>query len=147
LLGPRNGACIWESYTPFVAPRYVKPRGKNSLDGQVQAELSVRGFPNSVSVEQMARLDRAAEVRLLEPGESGSGRQPKAVDVDFNRLRHFVRVRKNGPAPPADYGHPLRLKFTEPVKGPLCLGYASHYGLGLFGAINRVGEDAPDNGP
>jgi CRISPR-associated protein Csb2 len=139
LLGPRNGACTWESYTPFVAPRYVKPRGKNSLDGQVQAELSVRGLPANVAVEHIARLERTAEVRLLEPGESGSGRGTKAVDLQFNRLRHFVRVRRNGPAPPADYGHPLQLRFSEPVKGPLCLGYGSHYGLGLFGTSNRVG--------
>lgn len=146
LLGPRDGACTWESYTPFVAPRYVKSRGKNSLAGQVQAELSVRGFPTSVSVEQMTRLDRAAEVRLLEPGEPGSGQEPKAVDLQFNRLRHFVRVRRNGPAPPADYGHPLQLRFAEPVKGPVCLGYGSHYGLGLFGAIDPVGDRAPFKG-
>lgn len=31
-----------------------------------------------------------------------------------------------------DMGFGLRLEFAEPVAGPLMLGYASHYGLGLF---------------
>jgi hypothetical protein len=36
--------------------------------------------------------------------------------------------------PPVDCGFALRLRFAEPVRGPLCLGYGSHFGLGLFQA-------------
>jgi len=33
-----------------------------------------------------------------------------------------------------DCGYLLRLTFSVPVAGPIALGYASHFGLGLFAA-------------
>ncbi len=137
LLGPSEGAREWVSWTPFVAPRYLKPRGKNSLDGQIRAELMVRRCATDVGIEPMAHLGHVADIRLLAPGESGSGEQPAAADVELNRLRHFIRVRGNGPAPPVNFGSPLRLRFAKPVQGPICLGYGSHFGLGLFRAVDE----------
>lgn len=29
---------------------------------------------------------------------------------------------------------------TEPISGPLCLGYASHFGLGLFAAVPEASQ-------
>jgi CRISPR-associated protein Csb2 len=111
-LGPPQGACLWESVTPFVPPRYLKPRGKNSLFGQVNAELASRNLP---------AIDE------------------KSVDICGNltrSLRHFVRRRRHGrTALPIDMGFGLRLHFSEPIKGPLLLGFGSHFGLGLFQAI------------
>lgn len=110
VLGPQGGARMWTSLTPFVPPRYLKTRGKNTLTGQINAELTSRGFP-------------AAEVEVL-PWDSST-----------LALRHFVRARKHGgKAPPVDVGFALRLRFSEPCEGPLALGYASHFGLGLFAA-------------
>lgn len=37
-----------------------------------------------------------------------------------------------GVPPKTDGGIGLRLRFAEPIQGPLMLGYASHYGSGLF---------------
>jgi CRISPR-associated protein Csb2 len=56
------------------------------------------------------------------------------VDSGLTRaLRHYVRRRNHGGVSPfADIGIGLRLTFSEPLYGPLMLGYASHYGLGLF---------------
>jgi CRISPR-associated protein Csb2 len=107
LLGPDGGARVWESVTPFVPPRFVKPRGRNTLYGQVSAELSSRRLPDVQSVQ---------------------------VDMELTReLRHYIRRRSRGGVPPfADIGYGLRLVFSEPVTGPLVLGYASHYGIGLF---------------
>jgi CRISPR-associated protein Csb2 len=109
LLGPPAGARVWESATPFVLPRFLKPRGKNTLLGQLQAELASRGLPEAEKV---------------------------LVDPDLTcQLRHHVRQRHHGgAAPPVDAGYGLRLTFAEPLHGPLLLGYASHYGLGLFRA-------------
>lgn len=103
------GARVWRTVTPFVAPRHVKRRGANTLEGQVNAELESRGLPE-------------ATVEVL------------PWDGETLRMQHAVRVRRR-PAkpPPADAGHALRLVFGEPVRGPLCLGYGSHFGLGLFG--------------
>jgi CRISPR-associated protein Csb2 len=107
LLGPIEGSRVWESVTPFVLPRFLKPQGKNTLLGQINAELASRRLPEVASVH---------------------------VDADLTReLRHFVRRRHHGGVPPpVDAGYGLRLTFSEPVHGPLMLGYGSHYGLGLF---------------
>lgn len=106
LLGPPSGALTWKSVTPFVPPRHLKARGRNTLEGQVLAEIETRGLPG-------------ARVELLPWRDAGHG------------IRHAVRVRRSRP-PAADIGFTLRLTFERPVRGPICLGYASHFGLGLF---------------
>lgn len=119
LLGPADGCQTWQSITPFVPPRFVKHRGRHTLLGQINAELASRRLP-------------AAESCFVDP--------------DLTRaLRHYVRRRTHGGVPPfADLGYGLRLIFSEPVRGPLILGYASHYGLGLFGyASNPDVRESP----
>lgn len=109
LIGAEIGAHTWISLTPFVPPRFIKKSGKrNDLFSQVNAELSSRGLPN-------------AAVSII-PWHS----------EDVHRLRHCIRVRKRGAPPPQDVGYLLRLTFAETVHGPISLGYASHFGLGLF---------------
>ncbi|MCA9185434.1 MAG: hypothetical protein KDA99_07435, partial [Planctomycetales bacterium] len=103
---------VWQSITPFVPPRFVKRSGKNSLEGQVNAELASRELPPAVRVE--------------------------ILDNESKAFRHFVRVRRRGenpPLPPVDMGLALRLEFDRPLPAPslpLALGYAIHFGLGLF---------------
>ncbi len=111
LIGPPGGGRIWESMTPFVPPRFLKRRGKNTLVGQVAAELESRGMPELKDC-----------IVLPE----------KTKD-----LRHFVRRRSRGgaPSPPVDVGYALHIELAEPVCGPFSLGYASHFGLGLFAAV------------
>ncbi|HVZ34864.1 MAG TPA: type I-U CRISPR-associated protein Csb2 [Polyangiaceae bacterium] len=107
LLGPSRR---WVSVTPFVPPRFLKKRGPNSLEGQVGAELAVRGLSG-------------ASVEVL----------PWAPDT--HHLRHVIRRRRKGaPQPPMDLGFIVRLHFDEPIHGPICLGYGSHFGLGRFDA-------------
>ncbi|MEO8601129.1 MAG: type I-U CRISPR-associated protein Csb2 [bacterium] len=110
LLGPTTGAASWVTKTPFVPPRHPKRRGRATLVGQVEAELSGRGFP----LAKVDVLDWAGETLAL---------------------RHFVRRRQRGPQPPIDIGFAVRLLFDRPVAGPICLGYGSHLGLGLFQAV------------
>lgn len=101
---------VWASLTPFVPPRFIRPRG-HLLEDQVRAELESRGLPQPRSVEVMSR-DELVERRLL----------------------RFVRTRREGrPQPPMPRAYGIRLVFDEPVTGPIALGYASHYGLGVFG--------------
>ena len=111
LLGQRDGSCSWISVTPFVPPRFLKCRGANTLLGQINAELASRNLP---SVEAIEELPRNSETLSL---------------------RHFVRRRqRGGTPPPVDVGYSLRLRFAEPITGPVTLGYGSHFGLGLFQA-------------
>ncbi|MBX3025227.1 type I-U CRISPR-associated protein Cas5/Cas6 [bacterium] len=111
LLGGAEGSPVWRSATPFVAPRFLKKRGGNSLPGQIRAELEARGLPPVTHIEVLDQRDPS-----------------------MARFRHFVRVRRHGPAPCVDQGWALELRFAEPIRGPLVLGYGSHYGLGMFRA-------------
>jgi CRISPR-associated protein Csb2 len=112
LLGPPGGARIWVSVTPFVPPRFLKQRGTNTLEGQVQAELASRELPYAAEV---------SEIR----GSEGA-----------RTMRHFIRRRQRGGGPPPiDIGYSLRLRFDEAVRGPISLGYAAHFGLGQFGIV------------
>ncbi len=107
LLGPPEGSRTWISATPFVPSRFLKKRGLNSLLGQVNAELASRGWPSAEHIE--------------------------TLQYESVALRHYVRRRQHGgKAPPIDIGYALQIRFAEPIMGPLSLGYASHFGLGLF---------------
>lgn len=100
---------VWQSLTPLVLPRHRKKKGKNTPDGQITAELASR------------RISAPEKIEWL---------RNESIE-----LRHYVHARRNGMPPPEDYGYALRLTFAEPVTGPLCLGYASHFGLGLFAPV------------
>ena len=115
LLGPAQGAQVWRSATPFVPPRFLKRRGANTLIGQINAELVSRNLP---PVEQVEVLPWTDETLVL---------------------RHFVcRRQRGGVPPPVDIGYALQLRFAEPIVGPVTLGYASHFGLGLFVSGTRI---------
>lgn len=107
--GHDRRARSWRSLTPFVPPRHLKKNGRNTLVGQIAAELQSRGLP-------------APEfVTVLDPHDQRAW-----------RARHFIRRRRSGPQPPVDCGFMLELTFSDPIPGPLSLGYGSHFGLGLF---------------
>jgi CRISPR-associated protein Csb2 len=106
-LGPAEGANVWVSATPFVPPRHMKSKGRNTLVGQVETELQSRGLPMPEAIEILPELSTP--------------------------FRHFVKRRsRGGSPPPVEIGFGLKLTFSQPVKGPILLGYACHFGLGRF---------------
>lgn len=106
IIGPSR---TWESRTPFVAPRHVKRNGKNTLINQIRTELESRNFPDA-NVEVLTR-----------------------DETTVRGMHRFVRLRRDATkAPPQDHFVAVRLTFKEPVTGPISLGYAAHFGLGLF---------------
>jgi len=115
----------WVSLTPFVPPRYIKPRGKDTLAGQVRAELQSRGLPLPHRIE-MALSESGSFVDL---DSSGAATCPRPDP----RWRRFRR-RRSAPNSPRPVGGSfgLRITFETPVCGPISLGYASHFGLGTF---------------
>lgn len=138
---------VWTSVTPFVPPRFLKTRGSSSLEGQVQAELSSRGLPEPARVEVELEAGDYVDVeafwglwekRRPQAVVLGSGLRSDGGDRDSGarlapRWRHF-RIERTGDAkgPPIAAAFGLRLTFAEPVTGPLALGYAGHFGLGLL---------------
>ena len=120
-------ASVWQSMTPFVPPRHIKARGKNTIEGQIRAELHSRGFPEPVAVHQLAPI-----LRNQGGAVSMNGSAAGEDETTWNRFRHFVLSRRHGPQPPITCGFAVRLEFDRPVPGPIALGYGSHFGLGLF---------------
>lgn len=113
-------SATWVSRTPFVPPRFLKPRGSDSLEGQISAELERRGLPAL-----------AAPPSIAPPSDASiAGRQALW-------FRGFTRARQgNGGTPPGGVFH-VTLKLTRPLEGPLCLGWGCHFGLGVFGPAER----------
>jgi CRISPR-associated protein Csb2 len=110
------------SATPFVPNWWLKPNGRKSLVGQVQAELVERGLPE------------AAEVRVLGPDDD----LPR-----FQRLRrvHLTYGNLSGDGegahrPKVEQPWMLSLRFDRPVAGPLHLGFGAHRGLGAFEGVD-----------
>ena len=120
-------ASSWQSVTPFVPPRYVKARGRNTLKGQIRAELQSRGFPDPDAVHSLGPAPRGRSDAVPEGGAS-----TERGATTWNRFRHFKLVRQRGPEPPFACGFTIRLEFEHPVPGPIAIGYGSHFGLGLF---------------
>jgi CRISPR-associated protein Csb2 len=122
LLPELGESASWESRTPFVPPRFLKARGRDSLEGQVRAELRHRH-----------QTDLAVTLSVTPATSEGEG------GLEARRFRHFVRTRQDthAPGPPPGVFR-VSLTFERPVRGPLCLGWGCHFGLGLFVAVQST---------
>jgi len=124
----------WESVTPFLAAGHLKEGG---YPADIRRLLARRGLPEPTEI---------AFLRPLSSGVADAGGDPHDKNVGVmvrGRLRravHFHRFRsRGGERQPDTIGTFLRLQFAEAIEGPLALGYACHFGLGLFAAR----EDEP----
>jgi CRISPR-associated protein Csb2 len=103
-------ADVWVSVTPYLHPWHLK----KNLDtaGQVRRESLARGWPTPIEIEPLPVLRlRGRALRTLQ----------------FRRFRS-----KRGLVQPDTHGSFLRIRFAEPVAGPIALGFGCHFGLGLF---------------
>ena len=114
-------AAVWHSVTPYLHPWHLKkPQMRTpaatveAILGQLQREWRGRGtgLPDLLEIREFPSVQHGG--RALRP-------------LHFHRFR-----RKRGLVQPDALGRLLELRFTQPVRGPLCLGYGSHFGLGLF---------------
>lgn len=112
---------VWQSLTPFIAHRHARSRG---------SRRDIPADPNDPKGAFLALTIRElCELRGLPPPVTVSvhasrGQRPY---YDFRRDRQ----RRGGDARSRTTGY-LLLEFNEPITGPLCLGYNSHFGMGLF---------------
>ncbi len=114
---------VWVSLTPFVPPRYLKPRGKNSLEGQVSAELTSRSLPQaSVHVEGEGGYVPISAV----PEGTLAARHWRHFELERGDKKHGYKK------PPIAATFGIKLIFDEPVPGPIAIGYGSHFGLGVM---------------
>lgn len=86
------------------------------MEDRIRREYRERGLSEPVDMTRMKDMRVA-----------GRARRP----VHFRRFRS-----KRGLEQPDRLGSFWRLSFSEPVTGPLSLGFACHFGLGLFKRID-----------
>jgi CRISPR-associated protein Csb2 len=106
----------WRSVTPFSLPRFSTrgagklPRPRDLPEAQLQRELRARGLPEVTSIKRIEGY--------------GIRNHPTVRWLDF----HTRRFK-------GDEGYGLAgfdIEFAEAVEGPIALGFASHFSLGLF---------------
>jgi CRISPR-associated protein Csb2 len=121
---------IWESATPFVPVRHIQTsrNGKPRVDAE---NGLIRGSPEHDLRRLLIKHDHPAPINI---------ERLDALDLPGRRIRwaNFQRERRGGEgtANVTHSGFGFRLHFPGPIRGPFTLGYASHFGLGLF--VSRV---------
>lgn len=126
LFGP---ARVWQSMTPFVPTRHPKARRTGI------PKLDDRGIQIGSPEHDLLRL-----LSLMQPGIPA----PKVESVDSPALPRRVAwleyqcFRRHGAGAHAgNRGYGFRLTFPVPITGPIALGYAAHFGLGLFCPVDQ----------
>ena len=102
----------WQSVTPFLASGHIKKAGH---PGELLRLLNRRGV-DTEAVTIRKNVDITS---------GGTRRHP----LSFHRFRSRGREQQRDAS-----GAMLTIDFPRAVQGPLAFGYASHFGLGLFGA-------------
>ncbi len=116
-----RGATTWRSVTPYLHPWHLKEPQRRSADAEMRAVTEQLRREWSLRGEALPKIE---SVTLLAETRSG-GRTLKPLH--FHRFR-----RKRGVTQADSLGRLLELQFSEPVHGPMALGYGCHFGLGLF---------------
>ena len=119
----------WRSATPYVPPRHIKRRGPKDANGvrpivdgareQIMREMNLR-FPESPAARAEFDPDTRKPIAPIAAG-----------DFEGFRPFDFFRYRRRGSSGGGAYNFTV-IEFAEPVQGPVALGFACHYGLGLF---------------
>jgi CRISPR-associated protein Csb2 len=129
LFGP---ARVWESATPFIVTRHPKRRGQKKDPPDCHGLRGRLHFAACVLAEEcqrwLQRQPTLADAGLLAytPLEQ-DGRTSPFRPLQYRRSRR--KAGDDGASRPTAL---FRLEFDREVMGPLCLGHASHFGLGLF---------------
>jgi CRISPR-associated protein Csb2 len=117
----------WESVAPFLAPGHLKAGG---YPAEIRRLLVRRGLPEPTEIAFLRPQSSAAANAAGDPYDKEIGVK---VGSRLRRAIHFHRFRsRGGERQPDTIGTFMRLSFDEPIEGPLALGFACHFGLGLL---------------
>lgn len=140
LAAPLGPSRCWVSATPFLATRHPKQNGTRRDPPELLHDP--RKFVQATLLEELKRLAARCSIPVPEvepvleagvfrvsPGEwkkgaTGAARRP----IEYKRFRSTKRSDDGGRRLSGFF----RLKFAEPVRGPIALGHSSHFGMGLF---------------
>lgn len=131
--GPMRESDVWVSVTPYIATRYAKTTGRNRID-----------LSSPASCAAFLQDDLHAQIAAVGP-RLPDGSEP-AVTIaplwDDNRVFSIaqrwrpIQFKRSRRKPGDDGARRLtgafKLSFQERVRGPIALGFSSHFGMGLF---------------
>lgn len=141
-----DGAVIWASVTPVVLDRY--PKADRVRDGEgwrnevatIVAAACTRiqlPEPDSIDIDTTSFVRGAPRaVTRQHRLRSGASRPPAPPMRDGDGFPAFP---SRGTAAPRPQVH-VRLRFTEPVVGPVLLGVGRHHGYGLCMPLPEAGR-------
>jgi CRISPR-associated protein Csb2 len=117
----------WTSATPFIVTRHAKRRGqkRDPLEFFETPEGRVE-FVKQVLREELERRGLLQAGTSIEPLDQTAERRALR-SVQFRLTRS--KPGDDGAARPRGL---FRIRFPQPVKGPIALGHSCHFGLGLF---------------
>jgi CRISPR-associated protein Csb2 len=143
LPGPLKPSKVWVSAAPYLAVRHPKTRGRDRVD--LGSSEAVAGFLAADLRAQLSavRPDLAEAVESIEPLTDENGVFQVAENLSPIQFKRFRR--KAGDDGGRRTAGAFKLTFRETITGPLCLGWSSHFGMGLFVPENAL-EKGDGNG-
>ncbi len=118
----------WTSATPFLVTRHIKRRGrKRDPRAFFETPEGRTDFIKQVLREELERRglhQDGVEIEMLE--SAGAHHRLRPIEFCLRRPR---KPGDDGPSRPRGL---FRLRFPQPISGPIALGHSCHFGLGLF---------------
>lgn len=118
---------VWRSLTPFVPVRHAKSTrtGVPKIDPANDLQIGSPEHDCLRLLSLVAPDTKPARIQNLGARLTVGLRDIPCLD--------YQRQRRNGGGTRGDHrGHALQIEFEKPTTIPLGLGYAAHFGLGLF---------------
>lgn len=122
---------VWTSLTPFVPVRHAKATrtGVAKIDPANGLQIGSPEHDCLRLLSLVAPEPKPIRVHKLGVRIAVGLREIPALD--------FQRQRRNGSGTRGDHrGHALEIEFDQPTTIPFGLGYAAHFGLGLFTPVH-----------
>jgi CRISPR-associated protein Csb2 len=135
----------WQSLTPMVLPRHSKkrylPDTQFLVDGvEDQALRLLCQLPHLALPEIAIKREVLDRVPWLAAFDRDDNPIVRVRTIDEGVTKHrssaFQRTRYHGEGKrSSDNGYWLELEFARSQSGPISIGYAAHFGLGVFAPV------------
>jgi CRISPR-associated protein Csb2 len=119
---------VWQSITPFVSFAEGHLQDLAAFERGLRAEVELHGLPAVSKVEMAAERGRFLPIAAFQDELSKDARAHAPQQTDATVQSDHADAVQPRPAP--IFG--LRLRFHEPVGGPIALGQWARYGMGQF---------------
>jgi len=115
-----------------VVTRHLKRRGQKKDPPDCHALARRQPFAARVLIEEVQRWQRRQPLLATGAAPAYTVLDPVGRTGSFRPLQFRRGRRKPGDDGTHRATAAFRLAFDRDVSGPLCLGHACHFGLGLF---------------